>query len=130
LELQYQSGKNAEIELRTLRNTSRISGCAFLTSLHRRAEFDDRIACLNVDPGSRTTPSAAPLPHQKLAQNEIRKRIDEAIARLSPEHRAVILMKEMEDLQYNEIAEMLNWDSDVPVVLRAQKTPDLPERCI
>ena len=56
---------------------------------------------------SRTTPSAAPPPHQKLDRNEIQKRIDEAIARLSPEHRAVIVMKEMEDLQYNEIAEIL-----------------------
>jgi RNA polymerase sigma-70 factor (ECF subfamily) len=76
--------------------------------VHGEAEFDDRIAAAKVDPGSRTTPSAAPLPHQKLEQNEIRRRIEEAIARLSPEHRAVIVMKEMEDLQYNEIAEILD----------------------
>ena len=72
-----------------------------------QVEFDDRIATANMDPGSRTTPSAAPPPHRKLERNEIQKRIDEAIARLSPEHRAVIVMKEMEDLQYNEIAEIL-----------------------
>ena len=76
--------------------------------VHGEAEFDDRIAPARVDPGSRTTPAAAPLPHQKLEQNEIRRRINEAIARLSPEHRAVIVMKEMEDLQYNEIAEVLD----------------------
>jgi RNA polymerase sigma-70 factor, ECF subfamily len=76
--------------------------------VHGEAEFDDRIATANVDPSSRTTPSAAPLPHQKLEQIEIRRRIDEAIAKLSPEHRAVIAMKEMEDLQYNEIAEILD----------------------
>ena len=76
--------------------------------VHGEAEFDDRIAPARVDPGSRTTPSSAPLPHQKLEQNEIRRRINEAIARLSPEHRAVIVMKEMEDLQYNEIAEVLD----------------------
>ena len=76
--------------------------------VHGEAEFDDRIAPARVDPGSRTTPSAVPLPHQKLEQNEIRRRINEAIARLSPEHRAVIVMKEMEDLQYNEIAEVLD----------------------
>ena len=75
--------------------------------VHGQVEFDDRIATANVDPGSRTTPSAAPSPHQKLERNEIQKRIEEAIARLSPEHRAVIVMKEMEDLQYNEIAEIL-----------------------
>jgi RNA polymerase sigma-70 factor, ECF subfamily len=71
------------------------------------AEFDDRIAPANVEPGSRTTPSAVPLPHIKLEQREIRQRIDEAIGKLSPEHRAVIVMKEIEDLQYSEIAEIL-----------------------
>jgi RNA polymerase sigma-70 factor (ECF subfamily) len=76
--------------------------------IHGEAEFDDRIAPANVEPGSRTTPSAVPLPHVKLEQHEIRHRIDEAITKLSPEHRAVIVMKEIEDLQYSEIAEILN----------------------
>ena len=71
-------------------------------------EFDDRIAPANVEPGSRTTPSAVPLPHNKIEQQEIRQRIDEAIGKLSPEHRAVIVMKEIQDLQYGEIAEILN----------------------
>jgi RNA polymerase sigma-70 factor, ECF subfamily len=61
-----------------------------------------------VEPGSRTTPSVVPSPQLKLEQHEIRQRIDEAIAKLSPEHRAVIVMKEIEDLQYNEIAQILN----------------------
>ncbi|MBV8417147.1 MAG: RNA polymerase subunit sigma, partial [Verrucomicrobia bacterium] len=30
------------------------------------------------------------------------------IGKLSPEHRAVIVMKEIEDLQYSEIAEILS----------------------
>jgi RNA polymerase sigma-70 factor, ECF subfamily len=72
------------------------------------AEFDDRIAPRNVDPASRTTPLATPPPHRKLEQNEIRQRIDEATGQLSPEHRAVFLMKELEDFQYNEIAEILD----------------------
>jgi RNA polymerase sigma-70 factor (ECF subfamily) len=72
------------------------------------AEFDDRIAPVNVEPGSRTTPSSSPLPNKKLEYREIRGRIDEAIAKLSPEHRAVIVMKEIEDLQYSEIAEILS----------------------
>src|ERR1700747_779898 len=72
------------------------------------AEFDDRIAPVNVEPGSPTTPSSSPLPNKKLEYGEIRERIDEAIAKLSPEHRAVIVMKEIEDLQYSEIAEILS----------------------
>jgi RNA polymerase sigma-70 factor, ECF subfamily len=75
--------------------------------IHGETEFDDRIAPSSVEPGSRTTPSTVPLPHKKLEQIEIRQRIDEAISKLSPEHRAVIVMKEIEDLQYSEIAEIL-----------------------
>jgi hypothetical protein len=39
---------------------------------------------------------------------EIRKRCNAALAQLSPEHRAVIVLKEIEDLQYQEIAKILN----------------------
>ena len=71
------------------------------------AEFDDAIQLKEIDPASRTVPRAGALPHQRMERNEIRGRIDEAIAQLSPEHRAVILMKEIEDMQYHEIAEAL-----------------------
>ena len=36
---------------------------------------------------------------------ELRDRIDAAIAKLSPEHRAVVLLKEVEGMQYHEIAD-------------------------
>jgi len=68
-------------------------------------EFDDVIQLKDIDPASHTVPKAETLPHQGMERQEIRTRIDEAIAQLSPEHRAVILMKEVEDMQYHEIAE-------------------------
>jgi RNA polymerase sigma-70 factor (ECF subfamily) len=71
------------------------------------AEFDDAIQLRDIDPAARTLPKADPLPHQRMEHGEIRARIDEAIKQLSPEHRAVILMKETEDMQYHEIAEAL-----------------------
>jgi len=71
-------------------------------------EFDDQIALGNVDPASRTTPSAVSLPHSKLDQKEIQQRIDEAVDKLSPAQRAVIVMKELEDLPCDEIAEILD----------------------
>lgn len=71
------------------------------------AEFDDAIELKEIDPASRTVPKATALPHQQMQHQEIRGRIDAAIAQLSPEHRAVILMKEIEDMQYHEIAEAL-----------------------
>jgi RNA polymerase sigma-70 factor (ECF subfamily) len=39
---------------------------------------------------------------------EIRARFNAALAELSPEHRAVVVLRELEDMQYNEIAEVLN----------------------
>ena len=71
------------------------------------AEFDDAIQLKEINPASRTVPKADPLPHERMEQREIRQRIDAAIAQLTPEHRAVILMKEIEDMQYHEIAEAL-----------------------
>jgi RNA polymerase sigma-70 factor (ECF subfamily) len=71
------------------------------------AEFDDAIQLKEIDPASRTVPHAEALPHERMAHQEIRGRIEAAIAQLSPEHRAVILMKEIEDMQYHEIAESL-----------------------
>ena len=70
-------------------------------------EFNDAIQLREIEPASRTSPKADPLPHERMEQSEIRARIDSAIAQLSPEHRAVILMKEIEEMQYHEIAEAL-----------------------
>jgi RNA polymerase sigma-70 factor (ECF subfamily) len=71
------------------------------------AEFDDSIQLKDVDPASKTLPRPDALPSENLEQREIRTEIDNAIAQLSPEHRAVILMKEIEGMQYHEIAETL-----------------------
>jgi RNA polymerase sigma-70 factor, ECF subfamily len=71
------------------------------------AEFDDQVALTHLDPNSKTTPKIALPPNQSLEQNEIQQRIDAAMTKLSPEHRAVVVMKEMQDLQYHEIADIL-----------------------
>ena len=71
------------------------------------AEFDDAIQLKEVEPASKTVPKSEALPHERMEQSEIRARIDKAIAQLSPEQRAVILMKEIEEMQYHEIAETL-----------------------
>lgn len=70
-------------------------------------EFDDTIHLARIDPGATTVPRGTALPHQKVANDEIRARIDAAIVRLSPDHRAVILMREMDGMEYQEIADAL-----------------------
>jgi len=52
-----------------------------------------------VNPASKTLPKADPLPYERMERTEVRARIDNAITQLSPEHRAVILMKETEGMQ-------------------------------
>ena len=72
------------------------------------AEFDDAIQLKEIDPASRTSAAGRSRCRTRgMQRREIRGRIDAAIAQLSPEHRAVILMKEIEDMQYREIAESL-----------------------
>jgi RNA polymerase sigma-70 factor, ECF subfamily len=70
-------------------------------------EFNDEVKLGEIEPSARTAPRSEPLPHRQMERSEIRARIDAAIAQLTPEHRAVILMKETEDMQYHEIAEAL-----------------------
>jgi RNA polymerase sigma-70 factor (ECF subfamily) len=49
-------------------------------------------------------PSNRPSPTEELRRKELREQIDAALAELSPEHRAVIQLREFEGLEYAEIA--------------------------
>lgn len=52
-------------------------------------------------------PSAASRPEHALEQAEQQSRVRQALARLSPEHRAVLVMKEIDGMKYEEMAETL-----------------------
>ena len=68
-------------------------------------EFDDTLGLNQIEPGAATAPHASPLPHQNLQAHEIQARIDAAMTHLSPEHRAAILLREVDGMRYEEIAE-------------------------
>ena len=53
-------------------------------------------------------PSFLPGPGINCQRAEIRERVNAALAQLSAEHRAVVVLKDLEGLQYCEIAEVLN----------------------
>lgn len=61
-----------------------------------------------VDP---TDPSEESQPGHALEQAEQERRVQLALSRLSPEHRAVLVMKDMEGQKYEDMAEVL----DVPI---------------
>ena len=70
-------------------------------------EFDDQIGLNNIAPGAATAPKGEMEPAAKISDSEIRQRIDEAISKLSPEHRTAIVMREIDGLEYTEIAEQM-----------------------
>jgi RNA polymerase sigma-70 factor (ECF subfamily) len=47
------------------------------------------------------------LPYSEVQRKEVRQCVLDALATLSPKHRAVIVLKDLENLQYAEIAETL-----------------------
>ncbi len=70
-------------------------------------EFDDAHGLRGIAPGAVTAPRAELEPIARVSDKEIRARIDEAITRLSPEHRQAILLREIEGLEYQEIADAM-----------------------
>jgi len=71
------------------------------------AEFDDSRTDHHVAAGAEAVPRGVQRPDQALKNAELKARIDAAIARLTPDHRQAILLKEVEGLRYHEIAEVM-----------------------
>jgi RNA polymerase sigma-70 factor (ECF subfamily) len=69
-------------------------------------EFDDAIA-LDAEPGAHTSPRAILQPDENIQGGEIKAQIDAAIQELSGDHRQAILLKEVEGLSYQEIADVM-----------------------
>lgn len=59
---------------------------------------------LPVDAGVEVAPSNQPLPTDEVRRRELREQIDAALLELSPEHRAVVQLREFEGMDYGQIA--------------------------
>ena len=70
-------------------------------------EFNDEIG-RPVAAGAEAVPKGEFAPDQALKNRELGARIHEAIAQLSPDHRTVILLREVEGHSYEEIAQALD----------------------
>ena len=74
---------------------------------HRDAagpSFNDEVANLEV-------PDTAASPHDLAERAELRTQVEEGLAALSPEHREVLILREIHQLSYDEISHILNLDS-------------------
>lgn len=70
-------------------------------------EFDDERTEHRVAAGAETTPKGDFAPDTAMRNAELGQRIQAAIAKLSPEHRQVIILREIEGLAYEEIAALI-----------------------
>ncbi len=61
-----------------------------------------------IDSASFTTPSGGESPDVSMAQGELRAKIAAALGKISPEHREVVLLKDVQGLSYKEIAEVMS----------------------
>jgi RNA polymerase sigma-70 factor (ECF subfamily) len=60
-----------------------------------------------IDSGSFTTPSGGVSPDETMAHGELREKIEAALAKLSPDHREAVLLKDVQGLSYKEIADVM-----------------------
>jgi RNA polymerase sigma-70 factor (ECF subfamily) len=70
-------------------------------------EFDDNRVDHQPDPTAEAVPHAFARPDKAMANAELGGRIRAAVARLSEEHRTAILLREVEGMQYDEIAKVM-----------------------
>ncbi len=61
-----------------------------------------------IDSASFTTPSGGESPADLMSHGELRMKIQVALGKLSPEHREVVLLKDVQGLSYKEIAEAMS----------------------
>lgn len=94
-------------QLGTCRDPSRFRAW-LMTIVHRRALNQrralDRRRAAALD---EEHPTTAPSPPQVVARRELRRRLLTALRRLSPTHRDVVLLADLEQLSHSEIAQRL-----------------------
>jgi RNA polymerase sigma-70 factor (ECF subfamily) len=69
----------------------------------------ESIEQLDEDAGGveRLMPAVILNPTERLERSELRRRIDEALAKLSVEHRTALVLHEFEELEYKEVAKRM-----------------------
>lgn len=77
--------------------------------LKSAGEFDDQLLSESqIAVGARTTPNREERPDQAMSTGELRYRIHEAIGKLSPDHQEVVMLREIQGLDYKEIADVMD----------------------
>ncbi|MFC5049154.1 RNA polymerase sigma factor [Rubritalea spongiae] len=76
--------------------------------MQSEGELDDSLLnAESIDSSARTAPRNPARPDEEMDRHERRDEIDKALKQLSPEHREVIILREVQGLDYAEIAEVM-----------------------
>lgn len=76
--------------------------------IEAEGELDDNLFSTDrIDPNAKTVPSLPANPDKALLNTELRQQIEAALEKISVKHREVILLREVQGLDYKEIAEVL-----------------------
>ena len=70
---------------------------------HQGPSLDDESVSAEV-------PDPTPTPEKAVEQQELRRQIEAVLQTLSPEHREVLILREIQQLSYDEIADVLSLD--------------------
>ena len=70
---------------------------------HQGPSLDDETVSAEV-------PDPAPTPEKAVEQQELRRQIEAGLQTLSPEHREVLILREIQQLSYDEIADVFSLD--------------------
>ncbi len=76
--------------------------------LHRRKKPRQALSIFSDEPVDLADPKSDTQPARHMEQEEDRHLVHRALQLLSEEHRMVLIMKEIDDMRYEEIAEVLN----------------------
>ena len=76
--------------------------------IESEGELDDSIFSADrIDPSAKTAPSMPGRPDKEIEKAELRLAIENALSKLSDNHREVIILREVQGLDYKEIAEIV-----------------------
>ena len=78
------------------------NACVDLLRKENRHQDDETV--------SAEVPDPAPTPEKAVEQKELRRQIEAGLQTLSPEHREVLILREIQQLSYDEIADVLSLD--------------------
>ena len=90
----------------------RLASNACVDLLRREGRHRDAAGpSFNDDEVNLEVPDTAPSPHDLAERAELRAQVEAGLASLSPEHREVLVLREIHQLSYDEISRILNLDT-------------------